>query len=602
MVKLSIAEQAASGADRGSRYNRATHYQRPKQQPKLRRDLRPKVLRATSKFRSQGSSPGGDHSSQRDELNLLVAWPEPLKVFAENASDRIHGRVVPKVETTSAPDHEFWSDIDLEAPFPRRGLTDSVFAHAALLGLLYAVSIWPQSKIHLGDTHSSRMLNGYKLSAYLPELHGAPTHRRHKGKDDPVLARQEIRSLPDAPDNLRQTIVTPPKVKLQHDVLLPNIVAYEPALPVQPMEASARASSLRLPAMLPEVVAPAAETGSLHSRKKTPSLVPLVVEPTPELSQIKPRLVLPEFAPDVVQPAPEVGAVRRGSSGSLSRVLGPAAEPVPPVPQVGDARHGAGQLVALSLHPAEVNAPLEVPLGNRRGAFAASPAGRAEATGTPGAESSPGSGARENKGAVNAPAGISVGAAKAPAAAVASPTAQAAKPGAADPALRAKFLAAMRPPPVTSLPPRQPVAREATGARSELENRIFAGRRSYTLAVNMPNLNTATGSWIIHFVERDPGEAKSPIAAPEVVSKSDPAYPGELIRDGIQGTVILTAIIRADGSVSDIAVVKSLDPRLDENAVQALSRWLFRPALKDGLAIDLEAVITVPFRTKAIAY
>jgi len=87
-----------------------------------------------------------------------------------------------------------------------------------------------------------------------------------------------------------------------------------------------------------------------------------------------------------------------------------------------------------------------------------------------------------------------------------------------------------------------------------------------------------------------------------VVSKSDPAYPGELIRDGIQGTVILTAIIRADGSVSDITVVKSLDPRLDQNAVQALSRWLFRPALKDGQAIDLEAVITVPFRTKAIAF
>jgi protein TonB len=118
----------------------------------------------------------------------------------------------------------------------------------------------------------------------------------------------------------------------------------------------------------------------------------------------------------------------------------------------------------------------------------------------------------------------------------------------------------------------------------------------------MPNLNTATGSWIIHFVERSPGSAQSPIAAPEVVSKSDPAYPGELIQDGVQGTVILTAIIRADGSVSDIAIAKSLNPRLDQNAAQALSRWLFRPALKNGQAIDLEAVITVPFRAKSARY
>lgn len=70
----------------------------------------------------------------------------------------------------------------------------------------------------------------------------------------------------------------------------------------------------------------------------------------------------------------------------------------------------------------------------------------------------------------------------------------------------------------------------------------------------------------------------------------------------MQGTVILTAIIHADGSVSDIAVAKSLDPRLDKNAVLALSRWLFRPALKNGQAIDLEAVITVPFRTKSTGF
>ena len=114
----------------------------------------------------------------------------------------------------------------------------------------------------------------------------------------------------------------------------------------------------------------------------------------------------------------------------------------------------------------------------------------------------------------------------------------------------------------------------------------------------MPNLNSASGSWIIHFVDRDQGLVPLPIIAPEVLRKSDPAYPVELIRDGVKGTVILTAIIRADGSVSDIAVAQGVDPQLDQNAVQALSRWLFRPALRNGQGVDLVAVFMVPFRTK----
>jgi TonB family protein len=408
---------------------------------------------------------------------------------------------------------------------------------------------------------------------------------------------------------LRQTIVTPPNLKLKNDVALPNLVAYGPIPAAPALEAASQTVKLRLPAMLPEVMAPAVETGSLRSRSKVPSLMPRVVEPSPEIAQTNPRLALPSFQPNVVQPAPEVGSVSRAGSTNLARLLpSSGSDPVPPAPTVGEAHRASGQLLALSLHPSEVRAPVEVPEGNRRGAFAASPIGHANATGAPGADASGTNGGGHEPNRANAPAGIDVGPAPATTAAMASPNAPTPRPGATNPPnlgavnpeVRAKLLASMRTPPDASVSHHP--AHETTGARSELENRIFAGRRSYTLSVNMPNLNTATGSWIIHFVERVPNLTSSPIAAPEVLSKSDPAYPGELIHDGVQGTVVLTAIIHADGSVSDIAVAKSLDPRLDKNAMQALSRWLFRPALKNGKAIDLEAVITVPFRTKATSF
>ena len=555
-------------------------------------------MRTNRTFRNRGTQ-AEENRLDDPELNLLLQWPSRLEVFAENLADRLRGRVVPEVQTTSVPDFGFWQDIDLAAPFPQRGMRDSVFAHAALLGLLYAVSIWPHSALHLADTRNYREVSGYSISEYLPELHGKPVHRKQAGKADPVQAKQEIRSLPDSPDNFRQTIVTPPKVRLRSDVSLPNLVAYGPVPAAPAIESTARKATLQLPAMMPAIVAPAAETGALRTRSKLPSMLPVVVEPTPEIAESKSRLTLPAFQPEVVQPAPEAGSVH-GNGANLARLLPSGAGTVPPAPQVGEAQHASGQLMALSLHPAEVKAPVQVPEGNHRGAFAASPSGRADASGTPGDNAASGNGGVPGTNArVNAPAGIDVSAAPGKASAMASPSATRATEPSAD--VRTRLLAAMHAP-TASIPPRQPLAHEATGERTELEKRIFAGRRSYTLSVNMPNLNTATGSWIIHFVERTPGLIAAPIAAPEVVSKSDPAYPGELIRDGVQGSVVLTAVIRADGSVGNIAVAKSLDPKLDQNAVQALSRWLFRPALKDGRAIDLEAVITVPFRSKATTF
>jgi hypothetical protein len=196
--------------------------------------------------------------------------------------------------TTSEPDYGFWRDVDLRTPLPRRGLIDSIFLHAALLGLLYAVSIWPQSSVHLANPLSPRTLIGYAISQYLPELHGAPTHPRARGKQDPVLAKQEILSLPKSPDNPRQTIVASPKIKLQQDLALPNIVTSQAAAPLQPLAASERdPAKLYLPRFMPEVIGPAADSTSLHARSKLPTFEPQIVEPAPEVAQANPRSSLP---------------------------------------------------------------------------------------------------------------------------------------------------------------------------------------------------------------------------------------------------------------------------------------------------------------------
>lgn len=158
-------------------------------------------------------------------------------------------------------------------------------------------------------------------------------------------------------------------------------------------------------------------------------------------------------------------------------------------------------------------------------------------------------------------------------------------------------MAKVSPPRVTGT---QRLATEGSGA-TEIERKIFGDRKFYSMSLNLPNLNSAGGSWVIHFAELnndDSSEAihKSDLVAPEATHEVDPAYPLELMREHIQGTVIVYAVIRSDGSVGAVRVLQGIDDRLDQYACEALMRWHFLPALKNGAAVDLAAVFKIPFR------
>jgi len=117
------------------------------------------------------------------------------------------------------------------------------------------------------------------------------------------------------------------------------------------------------------------------------------------------------------------------------------------------------------------------------------------------------------------------------------------------------------------------------------------------MSLNMPNLNSAGGSWIIRFAELRPNGPQGDLIAPVATQKVDPGYPIELMRQNVSGNVTLRAVIRSDGTVGDVTVLNSVDDRLDDYARSALSHWRFQPATKNGSAVDLEAVVTIPFHT-----
>jgi TonB family protein len=69
------------------------------------------------------------------------------------------------------------------------------------------------------------------------------------------------------------------------------------------------------------------------------------------------------------------------------------------------------------------------------------------------------------------------------------------------------------------------------------------------------------------------------------------------VAEHVEGEVILYAVIRRDGTVDSIQLVKGVDEQLDENAMHAFAQWKFRPAEKQGETVDLEVIVHIPFRT-----
>jgi TonB family protein len=85
------------------------------------------------------------------------------------------------------------------------------------------------------------------------------------------------------------------------------------------------------------------------------------------------------------------------------------------------------------------------------------------------------------------------------------------------------------------------------------------------------------------------------VSPPSSIYHPDPKYTKEARKAHIQGKVVLSFVVRADGTVGDIKVTKSLDKGLDENAMAAVKRWRFKPAEKNGEPVAVLLAAEVAF-------
>ena len=85
------------------------------------------------------------------------------------------------------------------------------------------------------------------------------------------------------------------------------------------------------------------------------------------------------------------------------------------------------------------------------------------------------------------------------------------------------------------------------------------------------------------------------VTVPAIMSRVEPQYSKAALAARVQGTVVLEAVIGADGVPKVVRVVRSLGYGLDESAIAALERWRFNPGRKDGVPVNVSLNVEFNF-------
>jgi TonB family protein len=90
----------------------------------------------------------------------------------------------------------------------------------------------------------------------------------------------------------------------------------------------------------------------------------------------------------------------------------------------------------------------------------------------------------------------------------------------------------------------------------------------------------------------------SGITPPGLLREIKPQYTEEARRLGVEGDVVLEIVVRADGTVGQVTVLRRLGSGLDQRAVDAVRQWRFSPARRFGTPVDVLVEVGVEFKLR----
>jgi hypothetical protein len=117
--------------------------------------------------------------------------------------------------------------------------------------------------------------------------------------------------------------------------------------------------------------------------------------------------------------------------------------------------------------------------------------------------------------------------------------------------------------------------------------------------VPIENLPDYSGDWILWFAEQDQKPGNAPLMrAPVPLRKLEPVetlLPGGRTEFRIQ----IGAVIRKDGTIDAIALLRNAGPAFAQAVIQDVGSWEFKPATRDGAPVDVDVILEIPFSFSA---
>jgi len=93
-------------------------------------------------------------------------------------------------------------------------------------------------------------------------------------------------------------------------------------------------------------------------------------------------------------------------------------------------------------------------------------------------------------------------------------------------------------------------------------------------------------------------DAPDCITAPHTTYAPDPDYPEKERKARRMGTVVLELVVGSDGLPHDITVAHPLSSKFDAAAIDAVKKWKFTPASKDGKPVPVRINVEVSFHLR----
>lgn len=127
---------------------------------------------------------------------------------------------------------------------------------------------------------------------------------------------------------------------------------------------------------------------------------------------------------------------------------------------------------------------------------------------------------------------------------------------------------------------------------------MFGRNKLLTLDLDMPEALSSADAPLTPPADAIPSPEQENSSTPLrslIVKKVPPSYPSVAKTAGISGSVILDAMIGADGRVRDMRVLGSPSPLLTSASMEAVSLWQYQPFIVDGHAEEVNTIIRVIF-------